>query len=414
MYRRFILECIVTALSDTPVIFLRGARQTGKSTLVKRIADEFYPARYITLDNAGTLSAASADPHGFIAGIEKPVVIDEVQRIPELLLSIKEDVDIHRQPGRYILTGSADILAVPKVADALAGRIEVMTLWPLSAAEINGNPFNLVDALFSKDFQNGLSQNSSFDLDAAMVAGGFPEPLQRVDPRRRQAWFDSYLTTILDREIRDLAHIQDLAAVPRLLNLLAARSATLHNQSEISRSSGISNSTLSRYMALLKATFLIQELPAWSANLGKRLVKSPKMFMVDTGLACSLIGLEENGLQKGGEIAGRMFENFVALELFKHASWSEKLVKLYHYRSQQGQEVDMVIENKQGAIVGVEVKRSGTPSPKDFSGLKAIKESLKEKFVRGVLVYTGNEIIPFEKNLHAIPIQHLLGGSNSD
>lgn len=405
---------MLEALADTPVIFLRGARQTGKSTLVKMIAAGPHPARYVTLDNAGILSAAGADPTGFISGIEKPVIIDEAQRIPELILSIKEDVDRDRRPGRYILTGSADILTVPKVADALAGRMELLTLWPLSIAEMKGYQENLIDAFYSPDFHRHLSQDPTFDLNASMIAGGFPEPLQRASYRRRLAWFDSYVSTILNRDIKNLAHIQDLAAVPRLLALLASRIATLHNQSEISRSSGIPNSTLSRYMALLKSIFLVQELPAWSSNLGKRLVKAPKVLMVDTGLACSLIRIDQEGLQQRGEVVGRIFENFVALELYKHACWSDRAVKLYHFRSQQGQEVDIVIEDNRGYVVGIEIKLSATPSPKDFSGIKILQAHLGEKFVRGVLVYTGNDVIPFEKNLHAVPIECLVDGRTNE
>jgi uncharacterized protein len=411
MYRRTLLNPILEALSDTPVIFLRGARQSGKSTLVQMIADGPYPARYVTLDNAGVLSAAGSDPTGFIAGIDKPVVIDEAQRMPELLLSIKEDVDRHRHPGRYILTGSADILTVPKVADALAGRMELMTLWPLSISEIDGHEDNLVDALYSGAFGRISVQSDRFELYERMVAGGFPEPLQRKNHRRRQAWFESYLSTLMDRDIRSLSNIQDLTAVPRLLKLLAARVGTLHNQSEISRSGGIPNSTLTRYLSLLKTTFLVQELPAWSTNLGKRLVKSPKLFMVDTGLTCALLGLDAAGLKQGGEVAGRVFENFVALEVFKHASWSDKLVRLYHFRSQRGQEVDIVLEDSQGQVVGIEVKLSASPAARDFAGLKTLQEHLGKRFVCGALLHTGREIVPFGERLHAVPVQLLIGGS---
>lgn len=412
MYKRNITNNLTDALADTPVVFLRGARQTGKSTLVRMIAEGRYPARYVTLDNAGILSAASADPAGFIAGIEKPVVIDEAQRVPELFLAIKEDVDRHRLPGRYLLTGSADVLTVPRVADALAGRMEVLTLWPLSIGEIKGSDENIVDLLFNPDFAHRCHPKPAFDLAGSLIAGGFPEPLQR-SARRRFAWFESYITTILDRDIRDLTQIQDLAAVPRLLNLLAWRTATLHNQSEISRSGGIPNSTLSRYMALLKTTFLVQELPAWSSNMGKRLVKAPKLFMVDTGLACHLLGIDEEGFRQGGETAGRVFENFVALELFKHASWSDEPVRLYHFRSQTGREVDCVLEGRRGNVVGVEVKLSATLSPQDFSGLRILREHLGEKFVRGVIIYTGNEIVPFAENLHAVPVQCMCAGRHS-
>lgn len=317
-------------------------------------------------------------------------------------------MDRHRQPGRYILTGSADILTIPKVADALAGRMELMTLWPLSVAEIRGLNESLVDAMYRNNFHRTLNQSPTFDLHASMNAGGFPEPFQRQSQRRRLAWYDSYISTILDRDIRNITHIQDMAAVPRLLKLLASRVATLHNQSEISRSSGIPNSTLTRYMALLKTIFLMQELPAWSANLGKRLVKSPKLSMVDTGLACSLLGIDEEALRQGGEVVGRIFENFVTLELLKHASWADKPVRLYHFRSQLGKEVDIVIEDNRGYVVGIEVKLSASSSLKDFTGLKALKDHLKEKFVRGVLINRGNEVVPYGKDLHAIPIQYIV------
>ena len=409
MYRRNILQNILDALSDTPVVFLRGARQTGKSTLVQEIANGPYPARYVTLDNAGVLSAASADPTAFIAGMEKPVVIDEAQRVRDLFLAIKEDVDRNRVPGRYLLTGSADVLTLPRVADSLAGRMEVLTLWPLSIGEIKGGGENLVDSFFERELPHRFHSDPGFDLAASIVAGGFPEPAGRAGYRRRRAWFESYITTILDRDIRDLAQIQDLAVVPRLLKLLAGRTAALHNQSEVSRTSGIPNTTLSRYMTLLEMTFLVQSLPAWSSNLGKRLVKAPKLFMVDTGLACHLVGIDEAGFRDGGEIAGRIFENFVVLELLKHASWADEPVGLYHFRSQAGQEVDVVLEGRGGKVVGVEIKLSASPSPRDFSGLRVLREHLGDKFIRGVLIYTGKEVVPFGEDLHAVPVSVLSG-----
>jgi len=330
-----------------------------------------------------------------------------VQRVPELLLSIKEDVDRNRQPGRYILTGSSDVLTIPAVSDSLAGRIELLTLWPLSVGEILGNGDNIVDLLFDREFPGRLRASSEFDFEGSIVSGGFPEPVKRASHRRRLAWFESYVTTILDRDIRNISQIQDLASVPKLLKLLAGRVGTLHNQSEISRSSGIPNSTLVRYITLLKSTFLIQELPAWSANLGKRLVKSPKLYMVDTGLACHLIDIGKDGLKKAGEVAGRIFENFVVLELFKYASWSDEPVRLYHFRSQSGKEVDIIIEDRKGNIVGVEVKLSATPSKHDFSGLKVLRDHLGEKFIRGIVIFTGDEIVPFDDNLHAIPVYYM-------
>jgi len=407
MYRRYIFNSVMDALSDTPVVFLRGARQTGKSTLVREIANGPYPARYVTLDNAAVFSAASADPTGFLAGVGKPVVIDEAQRVRNLFLAIKEDVDRNRTPGRYLLTGSANILTIPRVADALAGRMELLTLWPLSVGELKEDGGNALDVFFDSGFPNRFHPGTDFDLAETIVAGGFPEPVQRSSHRRRRAWFESYITTILDREVRDLAQIQDLAVLPRLLQFLAARTATLHNQSEISRSIGIPNSTLSRYLKLLEMTFLVKTLPAWSPNMGKRLVKASKIFMVDTGLACHLLGIDEEGFRQRGEIVGRVFENFVALELFKSASWCDEPVRLFHFRSQAGQEVDVVIERSGGEVVGVEIKLSASPSQRDFDGLKVLREHLGNKFVRGILIYTGREIVPFEKDLHAVPVNVL-------
>ncbi|VBB41411.1 putative ATPase (AAA+ superfamily) [uncultured Desulfatiglans sp.] len=408
MFTRNITTKILEALSDTPVVFLRGARQAGKSTLVKRLAEGPRPARYVTLDNAGVFSAASSDPVGFIAGLDKPVIIDEAQRVPDLFRAIKEDVDRERVPGRYLLTGSADVLTLPQAADSLVGRMEVLTLWPLSTGELkNRGPSSSVTAFFQGDLFTSLIPDPHFDLAAILVCGGFPEPVQRTAPHRRRAWFESYITTILDRDIRDLSQIQDLAVVPKLIRFLAGRTASLHNQSEVSRSCGIPNATLSRYLALLEMTFLVHFLPAWSHNLGKRLVKTPKIFMVDSGLLCHLLGMDEDRLRRGNEAVGRIFENFVVLELLKQTSWAGEALRLYHFRSHAGQEVDVVIENGRGEVVGVEIKLSATPSPKDFSGLKMLRELLGPKFIRGLLIYTGKEIVPFGKDLHAIPVSVL-------
>jgi predicted AAA+ superfamily ATPase len=283
--------------------------------------------------------------------------------------------------------------------------MEVLTLWPLCTTEISGKGNNVIDAVFSRTLPMKERSKSGINLMQAILSGGFPEPLQRTG-RRRRAWFDSYLTTLIDRDIRSIAQIQDLYAVPRLLKLLAGRTAALHNLSEVSRTAGIPNTTLARYMTLLKTLFLIQELPAWSSNLGKRLVKSPKLYAVDTGLACHLLDIDEKQLQKKGELAGRLFENFVVLEFFKHTAWSDAFVELFHFRSQTGQEVDLVIE-KGDEIVGIKIKFSATPSPKDFTGLKLLKKHLGKKFIRGILIHTGRETIPFDEDLHAVPVSTL-------
>jgi hypothetical protein len=408
MYERYIQQNIIDALLDTPVVFIRGARQVGKSTLVQKLAQEHYPARYITLDNAAVLAAATSDPTGFIFNLEKPVIIDEAQRVPELFLAIKEDVDNNKTPGRYLLTGSANVLTLPKVADSLAGRIEIITLWPLSQDEIKGRKNNFIESLFSNEIEPVLySETKPEQIFEIIVGGGYPEPLQRKSFKRKTAWFDSYITTMIERDIRDLANIQDLAAIPKLLRLLASRTASLLNQSEISRSAGIPNTSLIRYRTLLETTYLIHMLPPWSFNIGKRLVKSPKVYFVDTGLASYLLGLGERHLQTDHDIAGKLFENFVVMELLKKASWSKITAKLFHFRSQTGQEIDVILEDTRGRIIGIEIKLSSTVSPKHFKGTRMLQEYLGDRFLKGIVLYTGSELVPFGDNLFAVPLSTL-------
>lgn len=409
MFERHVTQNILDAFQDTPVIFLRGARQTGKSTLVQEIVRSQYPAGYITLDSAVHRSAAASDPTGFISRMDKPTVIDEVQRVQELFLAIKEDVDRNRQPGRYLLTGSANILTLPQASDSLAGRMEVVTLHPLSQGEIEGIREGFIPRLFSGD-PPGRSSAAGIDhgdLMARIVRGGYPEAVGRVQERRRSAWFDSYLTTILERDVRDLAHIQDMASLPRLLKLLAARTATLPVVSDLSRGTGIPGTSLRRYMALLETIFILQMTPAWSINLGQRLIKSPKMTLVDAGLVCHLMGLDAMRLLKDPDLSGRVLENFVIAELYKQLSWCGLRVGIYHFRSVKGQEVDIVLEDALGRIVGIEVKLSSSPSAKHFSGLKALQELAGKRWITGVVLYTGKAVVPFGKTLWAAPVSAL-------
>jgi len=253
---------MLDALADTPVTLLVGARQTGKSTLCRAIAERDHPARYLTLDDAATLAAAHADPVSFITAIEGPVVLDEVQRAPELFRAIKVQVDRRRTPGQFLLTGSANVLVMPKMSESLAGRMEVLTLWPFSQGEIEQTAEGFLAAVFgSKPLRPPPSAGSRRQVIARAVRGGYPEILQRIDAARRRAWFGSYLTTILQRDVRDLAHIDGLTQMPRLFELLAARAATLLNYAELSRTVGWPQTTLKRYMALLEATFLIHSIP---------------------------------------------------------------------------------------------------------------------------------------------------------
>lgn len=414
MHKRTIYKQLMEALSDTPVVFLRGARQTGKTTLVRQLAEESAGTensrQYISLDSATALAGALDDPTGFLQGLKKPVIIDEAQRASALMLAIKEDVDRERHAGRYLLTGSANILALPGSADSLAGRMELLTLYPLSQGELNGVQDDFIHALFQKEFpvtNPPLLRKEA--LLEAIATGGYPEVISRGSPKRRAAWFDSYITTLVERDIRDIAKIQDISGLIRLLRLLGVRSGTLYNQAELSRSAGMPGSTLGRYISLLEALFLIWYLPAWSSNLSKRLVKSPKIHITDSGLACHLCGADAERLADDSILAGRLLESFVAGELLKQSSWTEHPVSLYHYRSQSGEEVDVVLEDRVGRVAAVEVKLAAGVASHDIKGLASLRDPLGDHFVRGVIVYTGREVVPMSEKIFAVPIGVMFG-----
>jgi hypothetical protein len=411
MLRRNIAVRAEEALGDSPVVLLQGARQTGKTTLARALAQESSPPRrYLTFDDASVLSAARQDPAGFIAGLDGPIVLDEVQFVPELFPAIKAAVDRKRVPGQFLLTGSANVLLLPRLSESLAGRMELLQLWPLSQGELLGRVDGLVDRLFEQPKPNwrlDLSADDGPDLWERITRGGYPEAQARPSARRRRSWFNSYITSILQRDVRELSNIEGLSSLPRLLELLAGRTGSLLNFSELSRSLSIPQTSLKRYLTLLEATFLLRTLPPWSSNLGKRLVKSPKAYLLDSGLVSSLLGLTDPQAARQTALAGALLENFVVMELTKQASWSEVGPKLFHYRTLAGQEVDLLLEDAGGALVGLEVKASASVSSPDFKGLRNLQAASGEKFLRGVVLYTGSEIVPFGSSLFAVPISAL-------
>jgi len=392
-------------MADTPVVLLNGARQTGKTTLVKEVADG-QKATYLTLDDAATLAAATADPHGLVQGHDGLLVIDEMQKAPQLLPAIKKTVDVKRNPGRFLLTGSANVLSLPKVSESLAGRMEVLTLWPLSQGELHNRRERFIDTVFS-DKPLRIGKHTSIDLGKLIAAGGYPEAIVRKDTNRRASWYGSYITTILQRDVRDIAHIEGLIDMPRLLSLLAARSSSLMNTAEVSRASALSQTTLRRYLALLELTYLLRLLPAWSTNFSKRLVKSSKVHLADSGLAAHLALHDRGALSRKDPLFGALLETFVVAELSKQASWSQVHPSLYYFRTSAGREVDVVLEASGGRVVGVEVKASASVNEGDFAGLRTLAAEAGKKFVRGVLLYGGDAVLPFGDGLVAAPISAL-------
>lgn len=408
MKRRHLTAQILAALQDTPVVYLQGPRQAGKSTLAQQLRAEGHDADYLTLDDATVLGAAQSDPDGFISGLPERVILDEVQRVPELFRAIKRSVDTRRQPGRFLLTGSAQALVLPKVSESLAGRMEVLTLWPFSQGEIGGRQEGFVDACFAREFQPGPLRNTGWPaLAECIAAGGYPEVLTRTETARRQAWFGSYLTTILERDVRDLANVAGLRDLPRLLRLAASRAMGLLNFADLSRDAAMPQTTLQRYWALFEATFLVRTLPPWHANLGQRLVKTPKVLLGDTGLLCHLLGLDAARLQADDLMTGAALECFVAGELTKQIAWSQTRPELFHYRTHTQQEVDFVLEDARGRLVGIEVKKAASVTGGDFKGLRHLGEQTGKRFLRGILLYTGSTPVAFGPNLHVVPVSAL-------
>ena len=405
MYERHLEPRILEALSDTAAVFLGGARQCGKSTLVKALAAR-RSARYVTLDDVGTLSAARADPPGFLAGFGSPLVIDEVQACPGLFPALKSEIDRDRTPGRFLLTGSANALVVPEMSRSLVGRVELLALRTLSQGELEARRESCIDWLFSRE-PPAHSYEPCADLARRVTTGGYPEAVSRRNQERRAPWFDGYVTTILQRDVRDLADVDGLEHLPQLLRLVAARTSSLANLSEIARALAIPQTTLRRYFALLEAVFLIHRLPAWSTNLGKRLARSPKLHFLDTGLAAHLQGVDAHSWNEPATRRGALLENFVFSELEKQLGWNSVRARLFHYRSHSGEEIDLILEDPRGRIVGIEVKASNTISASDAAPLRKLAGELGDRFVRGVVLYCGSGVVPFDRHVHALPISAL-------
>ena len=411
MLRRHLIDRLLDGLADTPAVLVNGARQTGKSTLVQSAELAGQNRQYLTFDDPGILAAAKRDPNGFVAGLNMPVTLDEVQHVPEIFPVIKAAIDRKRQPGQFLLTGSANVMLLPKLSESLAGRMEVLTLWPFSQGEIHGAQESFVDTLFSQKSVGWTGKTATVPRDELLetaLAGGYPLAIARQSATRRDAWFQSYVMTMLQRDIRDLANIADVTAVPRLLSVVAARAGGLLNFADLSRSVALPQTTLKRYFALLEGTFLVQLLRPWARNLGKRVIQTPKVYLNDTGLLAYLLGATVDRLKAEGNLAGGVLENFVLMELRKQSTWSSTTQpELFYWRTASGQEVDVVLEDRAGRVVGVEVKAAATLSSNDVRGLQALATAAGKHWVRGVVLYAGTEVIPFSANLHGVPISRL-------
>ena len=404
MFKRFVERRAEEALSDTPVVLIVGPRRAGKTTLVKKMGEA--GRTYITLDDQTVLEAARSDPAGFIRGLDR-AIIDEIQRAPDLLLEIKKTVDEDYRPGRFLLTGSANVLTLPRVADSLAGRMETLEMLPLARAEIEGRTPTFLERLFEGKLQKPSKAIVGDDLVHSVLLGGFPEAIARESERRRQDWARSYLTSVLTRDLRDIAEVEKLTELPKFVRLLAEHSSQLVNYSQFGASINVSHKTGQRYVGLLEQVFLIATLQPWFTNALKRIVKTPKLYFLDSGLLASTRGLTFDRVKADRGTFGALLESFVFSEVLKLTTASDLRLTPYHFRDRDMREVDIVLERDDGMIAGIEVKASATVKSGDFAGLRALAEACGDRFAFGTVLYDSTDVVPFGDRLAAAPLSCL-------
>lgn len=408
MFQRRLSSELEATLRVMPVVLLRGGRQTGKTTLCRALVARGDFDQYVTLDDPALLQQARTRPSEFIDSLPERVVIDEVQRAPEIFLPIKMQVDRHRRPGRFLLSGSANVMALPRLADGLTGRMGIVTLWPLSQGEIEGRRENFLESCFEPPARPpAFPAVSRADLVARLLRGGFPDVVRADGFEARDVWFGSYVRTLVERDLRDLADIVAATSVPAVLALIASRTGNLHNLAEVSRSVGVPATTLSRHLVMLELLYLIQRVPGWTSSASRRFIRAPKFYLGDTGVASWLSRVTPEMLEAMPERLGPLLENFVFGELVKQGSWRLNQPILMHWRAPNGREVDFVLEGHGRRVVGIEVKGTRLPHPADFRGLEALRDAAGSRFACGILLHTGEESRLYANGLLSLPVSAL-------
>jgi uncharacterized protein len=392
------------ALADTRVVLVVGPRQAGKTTLVRSYATPDKP--YVTLDDPQSLATARLDPVGFMRGLPA-AIIDEIQRVPELLLAIKESVDRDPKPGRFLLTGSANVMSLPTIADSLAGRVATTLLLPFAQTEIEGSPGTFIDRIFAGELPSTSAVSHDQLLLQRVLNGGYPEALRRKTDLRRGAWHEDYLALILDRDVRDIARIEQLDRLPKLVRMLGEHAGQLLNVLSLASPLGLSSPTIHRYITILERLFLVRVLPPWHSNKLSRLIKTPKLHFLDSGLLANIRGDTVASLQEDRTRFGQLLETFAFAEILKLASWSNTRVTVSHFRTKEMDEVDLVLEDNRGRIVGIEIKAGATLRPKDFSGLRKLQEATGDRFLRGLILHDHDRVTPFNEKIHSAPVSVL-------
>jgi predicted AAA+ superfamily ATPase len=406
LYPRYVEPRLVEALADSPVVLIHGSRQCGKTTLARIVGDRLGHA-YLNFDDDVTRAAAETDPVGFVADLPRRSVLDEVQKVPALFTALKTAVDREREPGRFLLTGSTNVLLVPTLADSLAGRMQIQRLHPFAQCELARHPSGFLDALFGGGFKIKKTERLATALAERIVAGGYAPALARAAGRRRMTWYRDYLDALVQRDVRDLARIRSFDVLPRLLTLAAGQTAQLLNASDLASPFQLSRPTIRDYITLLERVFLLEMLPPWHSNRLSRLIKTPKVHLGDSGLACALLGADTEALAADRSLLGQLLETFVFQELRRLASWHEAPHRFFHFRDKDGVEVDLVIERGARLLAGIEVKAGATVKAADFRGLRKLRETTGERFAGGVVLYDGETTASFGDGLFAVPVRAL-------
>lgn len=404
LFPRLLDARIIEALRDTPVVLINGPRQCGKTTLVRQHSKDI---PYFTLDDGNLLSAVRSDPTGFIRHLDR-AVIDEIQHAPELLRAIKLTVDQDRRPGRFLLTGSANLLAVPQVSDSLAGRMEILTLLPLMQAEIERRDNHFLECALAQQWPAiRAGYPADTDLIQRVLAGGYPEMLARTTANRRAAWASAYLKALLERDVRDLGEINRLNDMPRLLAVLAQLSGQLVNFALIGGQLGMDSKTAQKYLGVLENLFLIKRIPPWAGNELNRLVKTPKLHFLDAGLQASMVRLSPELATQDRARFGATLESWACGELVKTLSLTHDPWQIYHYRDKDQVEIDFVLESPDRRLIGIEVKAAATVTHNDFRGLKKLQSLTGKRFTTGIVLHDGDHALPFGKSMWAVPLSML-------
>ena len=404
-YPRYLHARLVESVSDTPATLIHGPRQCGKTTLVRAFAAE-HDYRYVTFDHNDQVDAALDDPIGYVDRLGPHAVLDEVQRVPHLFTTLKAAIDSDRRPGRYVMTGSANVLMVPTLAHSLAGRMGILRMFPLAQAEIRSSVSTFLDGLFTNTFFPRNTKRLGLDLTAMVVRGGYPEAVAR-SPHRAQEFLRDHIDTQIQRDVRALAQVRSLKTTPALLRQVAAYTAQLANISRFASDVGVKRETADEHLALLEHIFVVDRLPAWSRSEAKRAAKTPKLHIADTGMGAALLERDTDDLDTDRIFFGHLLESFVLAELRAQASWADRRTSFHHFRDSNDNEVDIVLERGPRRVAAVEVKAAASVTGKDFRGLRKLREIAGDSFKAGVVLYDGTVGYRHDKNLWALPISML-------